>query len=455
MDEEKDFNTLIIEKEIDKVKKLFTTREEAVKEALKYYDIQQHEVVTKPQRETKDIDMKHWRLPIANQVKIVQSSADFLVGEPVRLIQESENTDKAFEKLMEIWDEMRMNSKIYEAATLLFSETECSMKFVPYRDADADPTDITKSNSVRCVVLAFSKGDRIYVKFNDFGGLEAVARGYEVIQKNKKIEHFDIETREMYYFCNKDQQGKWEVENKPNLTKKINWVYFMRDKHDSYLVDAIIERRETLSSRRAENNDKMGDPILKLTGGQPISLPSGNDTAKVVVLEAGADAEYLYPQMAVDMIKEERTDLKEIINYITDTPDFSTDAHKSLGQDSGKALIMKFFPAILKAKRNSIQFTELLDRVINVLKAFITEVIDTSSEMKTQCEKLKVSIKFANPLPDNVDELIQMLSTATGGKPIISQEEAAHLVPLIKDGKTNWDKLQQEAKQDSLSFDQL
>ncbi len=453
MDEEKDLKTLIGENEIDKVKAMFTNREEAVKEALKHYDIEQHEVNTRTPRESKDIDQKHWKLPIANQVKIVQSSADFLVGEPVRLIQESENTDKAFEKLIELWDEMRMNSKIYEAATLLFAETECALKFVPYRDADADPNDINKSNSVRCVVLAYSKGYKIYVKFNDFGGLEAVALGYSVTKGKKKIEHFDIETSENYYFCKKNEQGNWEVEPKLNLTKKINWVYLMRDKHDSYLVDAIIERRETLTSRRAENNDKMGDPILILKGGMPIDLPKSSDTAKVIVLEGDADANYLYPQMAVDMIKEERTDLKEIINYITDTPDFSTDALKSLGQDSGKALVMKFFPAILKAKRNAIQFTELLDRAINVLKAFMTEVIDTSSTMKKEVENLRVSIKFGNPLPDNVDELITMLSTATGGKPIISQEEAAHLVPLVKDGKANWDKLQQEAKENELTFD--
>lgn len=454
MNDEKDLKTLILEGEIGKVKELFTNREEKVKEALKFYNIEQHEVIKKA-REPKGPNDKQWKLPIANQVKIVQSSADFLVGEPVRLIQESENTDKAFEKLIELWDEMRMNSKIYEAATLLFAETECALKFVPYRDADADPQDTSKSNSVRCIVLAYSKADKIYVKFNDFGGLEAVARGYKVKVNKKDVEHFDIEMPGSYYFCEKTDLGSWKVIPKPNLTKKINWVYLMREKHDSYLVDAVIGRRETLTSRRAENNDKMGDPILLLKGGMPIDLPDSNDTAKVIVLEGNADAEYLYPQMAVDMIKEERTDLKEIINYITDTPDFSTDALKSLGQDSGKALVMKFFPAILKAKRNSIQFTELLDRAINVLKAFITEVIDTSSGMKKQVEELRVSLKFSNPLPDNVDELITMLSTATGGKPIISQEEAAHLVPLVKDGKANWDKLQQEAKEDSLSFDQL
>src|SRR5690606_26098817 len=131
----------------------------------------------------------------------------------------------------------------------------------------------------------------------------------------------------------------------------------------------------------------------------------------------------------------------------------SSDALKSMGQDSGKALTMKFFPAELKAIFNRIYFKEMLDREINILKAFMTKVIDASAEMKKQCDNLRVTIEFSTPLPDDITEIIQNLSTATGGKATISQEEAAHLNPLVKDGKANWDKLQQEAKEENITFE--
>lgn len=459
MDEENDLIELLKAGLVEEAKQKFTDRDEIVEKALKQYNIEDHEVMNRHDGLIKSSDgsakdmIRRWCLPIANQQKIVQSSVDFLFGKPVKLIQESENTQKAFDLLTHLWKEMRMDTKNTEVAKYLFSETECAKLFVGYRDADASPTDLTKLNSVRCVVLAKSKKDRIKVRFNEFGGLESIGRGYDVKTKNgKMVEHFDVYLPNSIFFCRKDDNGSWIAEEKINLTGKINLSYYVRDHWDSYLVDNIIARREMLTSKRAENNDAMGDPILLLEG-EVISLPDREETAKVVKMEPGGKASYLYPQMAVDMVKEEREDLKNIINYITDTPDFSTDQLSSLGQDSGKALVMRFFPAVLKAMRNRAQFIEMLDREVNILKAFMTKIIDTSSEMKSQCEKLKVSWEFSTPLPDNEADLIEMLSTATGGKATLSQEEAAHLNPLIKNGAENWKKIQAEGKDDSLTIE--
>lgn len=460
MDDEKDLITLITEGDIDAAKAQFSNKIEKVKNALKYYNIDKHvinkidgdKVVKSEDGGVKDL-VKQWALPIAYQSKIVQQAAVFLVGKPVKLIQESENTDKAFELLTKLWDEMRQDSKNLETATALYSETECAKKFVAYRDSDADPSDTEKKNSVRCVVLAKSKGDELYTKFNEYGGMEAFARAYNVKTKmGKEIEHFDIETADTYYYCKKNEVGNWDVDPKPNLTGKINVSWYSIENHASQLVDKIIERREYLSSKRANNNDAMGDPILLLEG-EVLSLPDRKEMTKVVQMSPGAKASYLYPQMAVDLIKEEREDLEKLINYITDTVDLSSDALRSLGQDSGKALIMKFFPAELKAIFNRIYFKEMLDREINILKAFMTKVIDTSTEMKKQCDNLRVTIEFSTPLPDDITEIIQNLSTATGGKATISQEEAAHLNPLVKDGAANWEKLQQESKEENITFD--
>lgn len=459
MEDDKDLLQLIKDRDINKAKTLFSENIERVEEALSYYDIEEHSINNQrdkaiPNKDggIKDI-IKQWSLPIAYQNKIVQQSATFLVGKPVKLIQESEGTDKAFALLMELWSEMRQDSKNLEAATYLFSETECAKKFMAYRDKEADPKDTSKKNSVRCQVLAKSKGDTLYNYFNDFGGLEAFARGYEVLGKgNVKFEHFDIETAENYYNCVKDEKGNWSVDAVRNLTGKINISYYSRKDWDSKLVDKLIERREYLSSKRANNNDAMGDPILVLEG-DVLSLPDREETAKVVMMDTGGKASYLYPQMAVDLIKEEREDLEKLINYITDTVDLSSEAMKSMGQDSGKALIMKFFPAELKAIFNRIYFSEMLDREINILKAFMTKVIDSSSEMKSQCDNLRVSIEFSTPLPDDVTDIVSNLSIATGGKASISQEEAAHLNPMVKDGKANWDKLQAEAREEAITFD--
>lgn len=452
--------SLLEQGDVDAAKQLFSNKKDTVEKALQYYNIENHPIYNKHgdkviQGEDGEIKEKimDWGLPIAYQQKIVQMSAVFLFGKPVRLIQESKGTDEAFEVVREIWEEMRQDGKNLTTAQKLFSETECAKLFRPYRDQDADVNDTTKPNTIRCRVLAKSEGDDLYVMFNEFGGMEAFARGYKVeLGDGQKVDHFDIETPEYYFDCARNKD-KWEVTVKHNLTKKINVAYYSVEKWDSYLVDRVIERRETLTSRRANNNDAMGEPLLILKGSVS-ELPGVSNDAKVVVMDPGGDASYLYPQLAVDLIKEEREDLEKIINYITDTIDLSSESLKSMGQDSGKALIMRFFPAELKAIYNRIQFKEMLGREINIIKNLIaTTIHPTNKKLLEQLNKLKIKIEFSTPLPDNVDELIEMLSTATGGKPTLSQEEAANLNPLTKDGASNWEKLQKEAKEEIVSLD--
>src|SRR5690606_35063767 len=130
-----------------------------------------------------------------------------------------------------------------------------------------------------------------------------------------------------------------------------------------------------------DNNDYTADSILVLTGDVE-SLPGKDETGKVVKLTGeNASASYLSPEMSIDMVKDERTTLDNYILYFTDTPDLSSETLKSMGQDSGKALEMKFFPAILIAMDKLESFEEMTDREINILKALVTNVIDVSPAM--------------------------------------------------------------------------
>jgi SPP1 family phage portal protein len=262
--------------------------------------------------------------------------------------------------------------------------------------------------------------------------MHCIARGYSSKVGDKATEHFDAEFSDVIISCKKTD-GFWQIDTATNLAKKIRYSYYEQEETEWDIVQAIIERQEMLVSKRSDNNDYTADSILVLTGDVE-SLPGKEETGKVVQLKGvGADAKYLSPSMAVDMVKDERTTWDNYILYFTDTPDLTSDQLKSMGQDSGKALEMKFFPAILKAMEKLELFEEMIDREINILKAMIKNIIDVSPAMATELKNLKIGYEFGNPLPDNLKEYIEMLSSAVGGKPIMSRKTAVELNPLIKD----------------------
>lgn len=442
-EEDKDLITLLAEGNIEKAKSKFTDRQDKVRKALSQWNIEEHAIMDRPDKTLIKGDIvESWNIPIAYQRKIVQSAVAFIYGKPVKLKQESQGTDKAFRHILDLRKEMRMPAKDQKCAEIMKSETECIKLFVPYRDSGADKTDLTKPNSVKCILLAKSLGDIIGVSFDSYGVLRAVKREYKVQSGNKQIDHFDVYTAEYIYYCDK-VSGTWVVNQQVNILGKIPMVWFMQEDPEWAIVQRLIERREYLTSARADNVDRTGDPILVLEGGKPVSLPDAKTTAKVVVLPVGGKASYLVPQMSTDMVKDEKEDLKELIHYLTDTADLSIKS-STLGQDSGKALQMRYFGPLLKAMAQYGYYEEMHDREINILKECITKIIDTSSAMEAEVKKLIVSVEFGNPLPDNTEEYVTMLSGATGGKPTISQKLAVELNPLVKDADAEYKQINQE-----------
>jgi len=443
-EEDKDLVTLLIEGSIEKAKQQFSSRTDLVDKCLKQWNASEHKVMDQQSKKLiKGEIVENWKLPIAYQRKIVGMAVAFLYGEPIKLKQDSKDTDDAFALLESLRKDMRMAAKDQECAKIQMSETEVAKLFVAYRDVDADPEDTSVYNSMKCIILAKSKGDIVHYQFDHYGVLKAVGREYKIKSNKRDIDHFDVYTAETYFFCEKIN-GNWVTRTEDNLIGKIPIVLKQQDESESQVVEEVIERREFLTSDRANANQRSGDPILVLEG-EPVSLPGAKEVGKVIVLKQGSKASYLVPQMSVDMVKDEKEDLKEIISYITDTPDLSMDKMTSMGLTSGKAIEMAFLGPTLKAKSKRGYESEMIDREINIIKAFMTKVIDKSSKMAEQVKKLKVSVEFGSPLPDNAEDFITTLVDAVGGKPIMSQKTAVELNPLVKDADAENLQLQNES----------
>lgn len=97
------------------------------------------------------------------------------------------------------------------------------MLFRVFRDANDAP-------DVQIRVLAKSKGDEIYTRWDQYENLISVAWGYYVReQENSLVYHFDIYTPNIIYRCTRKSIG-WEVVEETNFIGKIPIILFQQDK---------------------------------------------------------------------------------------------------------------------------------------------------------------------------------------------------------------------------------
>lgn len=433
-----DVKQLLIAGMVDEAKALFSTRKDKVEAAMKEWNVASHKIHDRPKKYVDSEEVAQAKIPLPYQRKIVQSAVAFLFGKPVKLVQLSEGTDKAFKIINDLWTNMRMSTLNRKNARALFSQTATAKLFVEYKDTDEDGNSV---DSIKCLLMNKDNGNDLYYKKDQYGSMQCIARGFTTKDGDKTVEHFVAEFKDIILTCKKID-GIWEVNPEVNLAKKIRYSYYEQDETEWDIVQPIIERQEMLVSKRSDNNDYTADSILILTGDVE-SLPGKEETGKVVKLSGeGAGAKYLSPEMATDMVKDERTTWDKYILYFTDTPDLNSEQLKSIGQDSGKALEMQFFPALLKAMDKLELFEEMTDREIEILKSMVVNIIDMS--MKAEMKNLKIGYEFGNPLPDNIKDVVETLSSAVGGKAIMSRKTAVDLNPLVKDADAENDAMDEE-----------
>jgi SPP1 family phage portal protein len=120
--------------------------------------------------------------------------------------------------------------------------------------------------------------------------------------------------------------------------------------------------------------------------------------------------------------------LKDMIYSMTNTPDMSFTNLKGMTSVSGIAIKMMFMDAIFKARDKQEIFGTGLDRRLNILRA-IAGLVDAGSRQSAL--DADISIMFNDVLPSDTASLVNALSVATGGEPIMSSETAVRMNPYV------------------------
>ena len=427
-----EFEELLAAKDISAVKDKMASRDELIYPAMKEYDTFSHEIM---KREDKIITDKKgnfirkepvWKLPIPYAVYINEISLVFLYGRPVKWLQSSEGTDKAFKAFKDVIKRTRFDSKIRQCKRLAGAETESAMLFRVFRDDDGKP-------DVQIRVLARSKGDEIYTRWDKYENLVSVAWGYYLKEDGDElVYHFDVFTKDVIYRCSKQAIG-WQVIEETNFIGKIPIILFQQDKEWKG-VEHLIYREESIASRTADVNDYFADPTEIISADVVKNMPEKKEAGKLLITndKDGVDkaARYLTWDSAPQSKKDELEWLQSQILSKSFTPNITLDTLKSISQLSAKALRTVMMLADIKASKHKEIHDELLDRTASLITAIIGNVLDIS--LHSECKKLSVSHEFQEPFGEDVtDDLENIIKSIDAG--ITSIETGVELNPIIKD----------------------
>lgn len=389
------------------------------------------------------------KIPLSFQQKIVRTGVSFLFGEPAQKIPDEDN--EGFALLRALWEKNRLDHLLRIFAEKVQSETQAALVFFEKKNKEG-------FLEIKTRVLCNENG-RLYPYFDEYGDMQAFGWEFETQSEGRRQPHLYIFTDEFSYVYIKEDQGSWVLDgerSKPNLFKKIPVVYLSQHRPEWWEVKELIDRYEMSFSKFCDTNDYFASPMLTVKGAVD-SLPQKDDTGKLLKLDimetergnvVGADVSYLTWDQAPEAIRLELQEARSLIYSLTDTPDLSLDNLKGLGGvPSGFALQMLFMGTIVKAKWKEGEYSTVLSRAINILKAGLSFIHPGLSE---EFKELKVKVKFSSILPQNLQEIIATLSEANGGKPLMSQAEAVRKNPLVEDPSKIIDELKEEAHREGI-----
>ena len=371
------------------------------------------------------------RVPAAVQKLIVERRGGFMLGNPIEYNVTAQDDNKSDQALIDFIYEIEDNTKtLYKNKEIfrrmisqlevaeLWYLTEVTEK--GFWNSLMRKTGIAASKyNLKMKVLCLELGDELYPLFDGYGDMVAFARSYKLKEDGNDIEHFDVYTAEMTYkYCNR---ADWALDSTapgggkiPNAAQKIPIIYYSQAKPEWADVQQMIDRLEKVLSNHADMNDYFGEPILAIFG-QLIQAINKGESGKILQLSENAKASFLALDSPPESIKMEVENLEKFIYALSQTPNISFAEMKDIGGDlSGFAITLMFLDAHMACRIKEETFGMGIQRRVNLIKAFIGNIMNTSLSESAQTVRIKPV--FTPYMPKNIKELIEMIDTAVTTK---------------------------------------
>jgi len=215
----------------------------------------------------------------------------------------------------------------------------------------------------------------------------------------------------------------------------------------------IVFEIEWALSRNGNYLRKNSRPVFCVFADEEIKFGGEESENKefksVLQYPKGSSANYITWPQAVENLKFHITELRQSFFTQLQLPDWSYESMKS-NPMSGESRKQLFIDAQLKVEDESGRLLEFLDREMNVVKAFLKTMLP--EKQWKDVDSLQVEMKITPFTITDEKDTITCLTTANGGKPIISQRQSVEMYGKSSDVDKTMQELAEEQTVDAFNL---
>ncbi|MDR0757946.1 MAG: phage portal protein [Tannerella sp.] len=420
---------------------------------LKQYDPNGHEVMdTGKYPDITDADgglESVTRIALDLQRLAVKRTTELCFGIPVKRIYNS-HTDGEREvagAIEAVLKRNRIESVNIERGHMLFSSCEVATIWFATEEPNA-LYGFESKLKLRCRNYSPMQGDSIYPVFDETGDMIALSFGYSRKDGDADVEYLDVYTADRHVRYRNG--GSWEEEiSEQSAIGKIPAVYCYRPSPAWEDTGNIVTEMEWALSRNGNYLRKNSKPVLVLFTDDEMAFNQEKDEKQefktVAQYPKGSELHYVTWEQAVENLKFYIGELRQSFFTQLQLPDWSYESMKTTPM-SGEARKQMFIDAQLKVKDESGRLLEMLDREVNVIKAFLKIMMPQRAK---DIDTLQVETVITPFTVSDEKETVANLMAATGGKPIMSQREGIEILGRSADPDETLRQIREESSLDA------
>ena len=422
----------------------------------KEYEPKYHPVMTDPKYKDEvegDGITKVTRITIGLQKLAVKRMTQLMFGIPVKRIYKPEtDSQKEIAKVIEaIFERNRIDSVNVERGKYLFAA--CESTTIWYAQEEKNTIYGVPSNiKIRCKSYSPMKGDILYALFDEFDDL--IALSFEYVRKEgaDQNRYFDTYTKTQHIGWKISGSNWSEIANETHTLGKIPGVYINRPEPIWEDTSNQVYEIEWTLSRNGNYIRKNAKPLFVVFADQAVNTGAEakadpNAPKSVFQFPANGKASYVTWESANASMALQIENLYRSFFTQIQIPDMSFDQMKSTPM-SGEARKMMFVDAQLKVMEESGRWLEMLDREVNIIKAFVKTILPGK---EAEIDTLKVETLITPFRISDETETIKNIMTATGGQAIVSQLEGIQTLGWSDDAAKTLEAIKTEQKDSQAS----
>ena len=372
---------------------------------------------------------------------------------PKRIYRPENDMQKEIADYMErLYQRNRIDSVNVDRCTMLFAS--CEVMTLWY--ATEEPNNYYGFNSplkIRCRSFSPMLGDDLYPLFDEYGDMIAMSVEYSRKVAAKKMTFFDVYTADNHYRFS-GGSGGWRLETVEEIKlAKIPASYTWRPTPIWEDTSKSVYEMEWAMSRNGNYLRKNSKPLFVLFADETISY--GNEKSEteearsILQFPKGSSASYVTWAQAIDNLKFYISELRQSFFTQLQLPDWNYEKMSQMAL-SGESRKQLFIDAQMKVKDESGRLLEFFDREVNVVKAFMKAALGEAYHK--DIDALQVETVITPYTINDEAETIKNLTTANGGKPIISQRESIEEYGHSSDVDQTMKEIQEENQADAFEL---